>query len=123
MKLYYYLYRKLKHIPCREEIRDVIKSEVYLSPAIAKVAYEYSLGSASTLGYDLGTIAKGNNITRERARKYLFKAIRIANYRKNSFICFAYSINDVNGQPKGFIWLTACFMDSNFRLFPIGYRK
>lgn len=42
---------------------------------------------------------------------------------KNSFICFSYSINDVGGRPKGFVWLTACFTDKNYRLFPVGYRK
>ena len=42
---------------------------------------------------------------------------------KNSFICFSYSINDVGGRPKGCVWLTACFTDKNYRLFPVGYRK
>jgi hypothetical protein len=55
----------------------------------------------------------------KESMKNLYKRIR----RKFGFICFAYSINDVNAQPKGFVWLTACFMEGNFRLFPIGYRK
>ena len=42
---------------------------------------------------------------------------------RNKFICFARSIDDRNGVPYGFIWLTACFTFRNYRLFPIGYIK
>lgn len=116
MKLYYYLYRKFTDMPHRKEVMNAVNN-CKLPPVTEIVAEKYAYG------LDIESIAKDQVITRERARQHLFKAIRIANYRKNSFICFAYSINDVNGQPKGFVWLTACFMDGNFRLFPIGYRK
>jgi hypothetical protein len=117
MKLYYYLYRKFKHIPCRQEIRGVIKSGTYLSPVIRDVAITYADD------YSLDVVACVYRITRERARQYLLKAARGSKPLESSFICFSYSINDVGGKPQGFIWLTACFTDKNYRLFPIGYRK
>lgn len=36
-------------------------------------------------------------------------------------MCFSRSIDDKDGKPYGFIWLTACFTKGNYRLFPIGW--
>jgi hypothetical protein len=116
-KLYYYLYRKVKNIPCRSEVSDVLLSGVWLSPGVRTVAEYYAMG------FDIEPIALGAKMTRERTRQYLLKAVRGSKPLESSFICFAYSINDVDGKPKGLIWLMACFTDKNYRLFPIGYIK
>jgi len=118
VKLYYYLYRKFKHIPHPAEINEVLyKGFVKRNSALYRVANAYAYG------FNIDAIAAANQITRERVRQYLWKVTRVGKPMKNSYICFTYSINDVNGQPKGFIWLTVCFTNGNFRLFPICYRR
>jgi hypothetical protein len=117
MKLYYYLYRKFNHIPCREEVLHALNNNPKISAGIRVVAEKYAFG----IGLD--TIALEESITRERTRQYLCKAVRKQGSIRNQFICFARSTSDINGRPKGFVWMNACFTDRNYRLFPIGYRR
>lgn len=42
---------------------------------------------------------------------------------KNSFLYWSKTVNSFEGKPHGIIWLTACFMFSNYRIFPVGYKK
>lgn len=49
--------------------------------------------------------------------------IKFTDHRKDTFICFANTIQDRNGEPYGFIWLTACFTYRNYRMFPIGWYR
>jgi protein tyrosine/serine phosphatase len=70
IKLIYYVYRKLNDIPCRSEVSDVLLSGKRLNTDIRKVAEGYAMG------FNLEIIARNNHITRERARQYLFKAVR-----------------------------------------------
>jgi hypothetical protein len=99
VKLYYYLYRKFKHIPHPAEINQILyKGLVKRNSALYPVAIAYAYG------FNIESIAAANQITRERVRQYLWKVTRI-------------------GKPKGFIWITACFTKGNFRLFPVGYIK
>ena len=42
---------------------------------------------------------------------------------RNPFIMFATSIDDKNGKPHGFIWVTVITFYGNFRIFPIGWYK
>ena len=115
MKLYYYLYRSFKHIPCREEVLHALNNNPKISDLVRVVAEKYAFG----IGIDVIALEEG--ITRERVRIFVCFAVR--KRIRNEFICFSRSISNVNGRPKGFVWLTACFTDKNYILFPVGYRK
>lgn len=62
-------------IPCRAEIKDITYYNTKLPKEINKVCWAYSAG------YNIDAISKLFNITRERVRMYLYKAVRIY-YRK-----------------------------------------
>jgi len=117
MKLYYYLYRRFNHIPCREEVLHALNNNPRISAQVRLVAEKYAFG----IGIDI--IALEESITRERVRSFICHAVSKRKQIRNEFICFSRSINDVNGSPRGFVWMTACFTDKNYRLFPVAYRK
>lgn len=71
IRLFYWLYRKMFELPCRTEVLEVLMDGKPLHKDIAKVARDYAMG------YDIEDAAWMNNITRERARQYLFKAVRV----------------------------------------------
>jgi hypothetical protein len=70
IRLYYYLYRRWVGYPCRHEIMEVLLDGPRLSKAVAQAAHDYAMG------YTIMEVANLNRITRERARQYLYKAVR-----------------------------------------------
>jgi hypothetical protein len=70
IRLVYWMYRKIFELPCRTEVLEVLMDGKALHKDIHKLAVDYAMG------YTIEESAWMNNITRERARQYLFKAVR-----------------------------------------------
>jgi hypothetical protein len=71
--LYYFLYKKIFHIPCRAEVKEAYNMpNLKVSARIRRVAERYAEGGK------IHIIAWADNITVERVRQMLFKIVRVA---------------------------------------------
>lgn len=69
-RVFYWVYIQLFGLPCRIQVLEALIEDKKLSPSITGVAADYAMG------WDLKYTAIRHNITRERVRQYLFKAVR-----------------------------------------------